>query len=130
MASFDAQEVQTILRRVRRRLGEPEAAASETATPRLEEQAGGGVFSSIDAATEAAWEAFQVFAELGLERRRAIIDALRRAMRRDAAELPGWRTRRPDWAARKTRRRRTCWSPTRPRGRKIWSPRSSPAIRG
>jgi acyl-CoA reductase-like NAD-dependent aldehyde dehydrogenase len=88
MVSFDPQDVQAVIRRVRRRLGEPDAAAaSQSVIPMLEEQADGGVFSSIDAATEAAWEAFQIFAELGLERRRAIIDGLRRAMRRDAAEL-------------------------------------------
>ena len=87
-ASFDEQEVQAIIRRVRERLGGPEAAAAPRAATRPRKEAlGEGIFSSIEVATEAAWEAFQSFSEMGLERRRAIIDGLRQAMREDAAEF-------------------------------------------
>ncbi len=88
MASFDEQEIQAVIRRVRERLGGPQIAA-EPRTGALpgKEPPGGGVFSSAETAAEAAWEAFRRFSEMGLERRRAIIDAVRQAMRRDAADL-------------------------------------------
>ncbi len=87
-ASFDEQEIQAIIRRVRERVGGPEAAAPRRAPSRPRKEAlGEGIFSSIEGAVEAAWEAFQSFSEMGLERRRTIIDALRQAMREAAADL-------------------------------------------
>ena len=88
MASFDEQEIQAVIRRVRERLGGPQiAAAPRTGALPGKELPDGGVFSSAETAAEAASEAFRRFSEMGLERRRAIIDALRQAMRGDAADL-------------------------------------------
>jgi acyl-CoA reductase-like NAD-dependent aldehyde dehydrogenase len=72
---------------VRRRFGEsPRGEASPAAaTPATD--LGGGVFTSVSAATEAASGAFQVFSEQGLEGRREVIDSIRKSMREHAAEL-------------------------------------------
>ncbi|MEE8138134.1 MAG: hypothetical protein V3T81_04600, partial [Thermoanaerobaculia bacterium] len=64
-ASFDEQEIQAIIRRVRERVGGPEAAAPRRAPSRPRKEAlGEGIFSSIEGAVEAAWEAFQSFSEM------------------------------------------------------------------
>ena len=85
--TYDEREVRSIIRRVRRRFGEspPGEASPSAATPATD--LGGGVFTSVSAATEAAYSAFQVFSEQGLEGRRGVIDSIRKSMREHAAEL-------------------------------------------
>jgi acyl-CoA reductase-like NAD-dependent aldehyde dehydrogenase len=84
---YDEREVRSIIRRVRRRFGESQPGeASSTSTP-LATDLGGGVFTSISTAIEAAYGAFQAFSEQGLEGRREVIDSIRRSMRDHAAEL-------------------------------------------
>src|SRR5688500_14021552 len=97
-------EVTEILRRVRERLGEGEAAARPgaapvaAAPPRTAEKkaaaAGGvgaspsdGIYPTVDAAVEAARAAFLEFREVGLTQRHAIIAAIRQAMREHGPAL-------------------------------------------
>ncbi len=86
MARPDEREVQEIIERVRRRMavagdGHPGAAmraAGELAADRS--QLGDGIFATIDEAVAAATRAFRISGVLGLERRYAIVDAIRRSM--------------------------------------------------
>jgi acyl-CoA reductase-like NAD-dependent aldehyde dehydrogenase len=89
MADLDPQEIQAIIGRVRDRLGGVQSAAEPEKADRrrVPVDLGEGVFTGVEAATEAAWQAFQAFSEMGLEGRRVIIDAVRRTMLDDAAEL-------------------------------------------
>jgi len=48
---------------------------------------GDGVFASIDEAAGAAWAAFLALSAIGLDKRRAIIESMRRAMRAQAEAL-------------------------------------------
>jgi len=48
---------------------------------------GDGIFPTIEAAVEAAWNAFQQYQRMGLERRYAIIESIRRSMREHARYL-------------------------------------------
>jgi len=84
-AAFDTQEIQTVIERVRARLGghapaAPVAAAGAAA-------AGLGLHPTVDAAVAAARRAFEGFSGMGLAARRRIIDAVRAAMRERAGEL-------------------------------------------
>jgi aldehyde dehydrogenase len=88
MPSVDTQEVESIIRRVRRRFGESpdteqraEAAEFEVVT------SGMGVFPSTASAVEAAQIAFEAYREMGLERRREVIDRIRESMRENAEPL-------------------------------------------
>ncbi len=86
-------EVDAVVRRVRQRFGRPvEDEADPTAPPPASPAAsrtvaGDGIFPTVDAAVSAAWDAFQTYGEMGLERRHAIIDAIRASMREHAEEL-------------------------------------------
>jgi propionaldehyde dehydrogenase len=92
------QEIREIVQRVRRRYGEPAGSSSAGSpspalgpalgkAPPPADALGEGVHGSVDSAAEAAWEAFRLYSQMGLERRRELIDAVRAAMRASAAEL-------------------------------------------
>ena len=85
--AHDEREVRSIIRRVRRRFGEPQAGATSTGSMTPATDLGDGVFTSISAAVEAAQIAFQAFSEQGLEGRREVIDSIRQSMRDHSAEL-------------------------------------------
>jgi len=87
-----ARDIQAIIDRVRARYGtqahgtrEPVAGPATPASPAG--PAGSGIFRTIDAAVEAAWNAFQAFRRSGLDQRHEIIDAIRQAMRQHGAAL-------------------------------------------
>ncbi len=78
-------EVREIIERVRRRMAEAgdvrpaaamQAAAQVAAAPEL----GDGIHPTVDAAVAAAGRAFAAYRSMGLDRRYAIVDAIRRAM--------------------------------------------------
>ncbi len=90
------QEVQSILQRVRARVGDgrsapppaaPAAAASATTKPAVAVGHGDGIFPTIDQAVNAAWDAYQQYLEMGLDRRFTVIDRIREAMREHAEIL-------------------------------------------
>jgi acyl-CoA reductase-like NAD-dependent aldehyde dehydrogenase len=87
----DDREVQAILQRVRERMGEPGAEAKPgptlRAVPRGGERLGDGVFATVDEAVNAARSAYEAYISMGLERRYAIVDSIRRSMRRHAEPL-------------------------------------------
>ena len=85
--TYDESEVRSIIRRVRRRFGEPVDGADGSGALAPSTDLGGGVFSSISAAVEAAQVAFEEFRALGLEGRREVIESIRQSMRKHAAEL-------------------------------------------
>lgn len=94
MSGLSEREIQDIIERVRRRVasasdGRPgvalraEAELSAAAAAEL----GEGVFATIDDAVAAGARAFRAYREMGLERRHAIIDAVRRSMLDHAEQL-------------------------------------------
>jgi acyl-CoA reductase-like NAD-dependent aldehyde dehydrogenase len=88
MPSVDHNEIDSIIRRVRLRFGE--APGSEDGAQEREtdsELSGLGVFPSTATAVEAAQIAFETYREMGLERRRQVIDRVREAMRENAEAL-------------------------------------------
>jgi len=91
VALITDHEVQEILARVRARVGPAPAAATAPVPPPPASPAasptGEGVFPSIGEAVAAAAAAFREFRELGLDRRRAIIDSIRAVMRPHAEAL-------------------------------------------
>ena len=86
-------EIESILRQVRARFGERPEAAAESAPgspPRPRPAApalGEGIHPTVEGAVTAAAAAFGRFAEAGLERRRTVVAAIRRAMLESAEEL-------------------------------------------
>ncbi len=84
---YDEQQVRSIIRRVRRRFGEPESGTAAGAPSVRSADLGEGVFTSVSAAVEAAQAAFETFSAQGLEGRREVIDSIRRSMREHSAEL-------------------------------------------
>jgi acyl-CoA reductase-like NAD-dependent aldehyde dehydrogenase len=89
MTPRDDREIQAVIGRVRRRFRMEDDASSAGPATKLEraENLGEGVFTSVETAVDAAWRAYQSFQSIGLEGRREVIAAVRRAMREDAAEL-------------------------------------------
>ncbi|MGE5233284.1 MAG: aldehyde dehydrogenase, partial [Acidobacteriota bacterium] len=93
--AIDDGEVQAILERVRARVAPPQPAAPPAAKPASPVKGdvasssgeGAGVFATVDAAVAAADRAQRRYADLGLDARRQVIDAVRAAMRAAAAEL-------------------------------------------
>jgi acyl-CoA reductase-like NAD-dependent aldehyde dehydrogenase len=82
-------DIEAVIARVKARVGadgkladRPSPLASETGAAYSD-----GVFPTIDAAVDAAWTAHQRFKDVGLDRRKGIIEEIRRAMREQAAEL-------------------------------------------
>lgn len=89
-------EVQDILSRVRARFPDdgaaaepaPSAPAPRPAVGAAESAPGSdGIFSTIDGAVNAAWDAFHVYREVGLEGRQKIIESIRQEMTRRVEEL-------------------------------------------
>jgi acyl-CoA reductase-like NAD-dependent aldehyde dehydrogenase len=95
MARIDPQEVEQLVRRVRARFDLPEPSSPAAASPvsgatspaAPGRATGEGVHATVDGAAQAAWGAFQLYREMGLDRRRTIIDAIRASMRAEAARL-------------------------------------------
>ena len=93
MATIPQDEVQAILQRVRSRVGSGEpGAAPPTAAPAASKTPaatglGEGIFTTIDEAVNAAWDAFQQYREMGLDRRFKIVDRIRESMRDNAERL-------------------------------------------
>jgi aldehyde dehydrogenase len=85
--TYNEENVREIIRRVRRRFGETAPGVSSSGLPTASADLGNGVFSSVSAAVEAAQLAFQRFSDLGLERRREVIDSVRGSMRQHSSEL-------------------------------------------
>ncbi len=92
MSVLSNEEIQEIIARVRRRLGEDGAApASLRAAAELAEvetaDLGDGIYATVDEAVSAARRAYDAYHGMGLDRRRVIIDAVRRAMLENAERL-------------------------------------------
>ena len=98
MTRIRQDEIDSIVRRVRRRFGQPaDAAAATSAPPRpgaSAEPIGGpsragedGIFPTVDAAVDAARAAFLSYREMGLDRRRDVVEQIRRKMRQHVEEL-------------------------------------------
>jgi aldehyde dehydrogenase len=86
VAPIREQEIREIVRRVRQRYGDPSEPRTP-ARPTAVGELGEGVHGGVDSAAEAAWEAFRLYSQMGLERRRELVDAVRRKMRECAADL-------------------------------------------
>ena len=88
---IDEREVQSIIQRVRERMGSPgsEPEPGPVLGPPVlgGEPLGEGVFATVDEAVTAARTAFEVYREMGLDRRYAIVDAIRRQMRENSESL-------------------------------------------
>ncbi len=92
-------EVQAIVARVRQRWGDTGRTAGARPAPSVavvpapgsgsdaQEAAGDGIFPTIGAAVDAAWEAFQQYRGMGLDRRKTIIARIRATMHQRAEEL-------------------------------------------
>lgn len=93
MKTLTEAEIQDIIERVRRRLGQagPDAGAGLRAAEALaaaaEAELGEGIFSTIDEAVAAASRAFLAYREIGLEGRKRIIASVRTAMLENAERL-------------------------------------------
>ncbi len=91
---LDDREIQAIIDRVKGRVAEVEntgrtgpslLAASHLAAS--ESQLGDGIYRTIGEAVHAARAAFEVFQDMGLEARRAIVESMRQAMHREGERL-------------------------------------------
>jgi len=93
MKTLSEQDVQEIIERVRRRLGQagPDAGSGLRAAESLAEaertELGDGIFPTIDDAVAAASRAFQEYRRIGLDGRKAIIASIRQAMLENAERL-------------------------------------------
>ena len=93
---LDPEDVRSVVARVRARFpgeGRPPAAPSAP-LPRAEpggrtspSVAGDGIHPTIDAAVDAAWNAFLAYRDMGLDRRIEIVARIRDSMRRHGADL-------------------------------------------
>jgi aldehyde dehydrogenase len=78
-------EVHAIIERVRRRMADagevqPAAAMAAAAQIALPAELGDGLYATVDQAVAAAGRAFLAYRSMGLDRRYAIVDAIRRSM--------------------------------------------------
>lgn len=93
MSPLSQEDIQAIIGRVERRLGEQtEGAGSalrgqDALSKEAEEQLGEGVFATVPRAVQAAGRAFEAFRAAGLEVRKRIIAAVRESMLEHAQEL-------------------------------------------
>ena len=89
MPTIDLDQIESIIRRVRVRFGEGETTQSRGAS--VEEAAtsasGLGIYPTTGTAVEAAQIAFEAYGDMGLERRREVIDSVRDSMREHAESL-------------------------------------------
>lgn len=65
----------------------PQAVLRPAVSPQAPVNVGGWMYQDADAAVEAAWNAFQQFGELSLEKRRELVEAMRQAARDNARHL-------------------------------------------
>ena len=65
----------------------PQAVLRPAASAQAPVNVGGWMYQDADAAVEAAWNAFQQFGELSLEKRRELVEAMRQAARDNARHL-------------------------------------------
>ncbi len=81
MSVLSDAEIQAIIGRVRARLGEGGSvrAAREVAAA-ADADLGDGIYATVDESVAAARRAFDAYGAMGLDRRRVIIDAVRRSM--------------------------------------------------
>jgi len=77
------EDIQAVIERVRRRVGELESPPQSAVPTRT----GGGIFSTIDEAVTAARESQRSFAGAGLEKRREIIEKIRSVMMDHVPEM-------------------------------------------
>ncbi len=85
MSGLSEPEIQAIIERVRRRMSEagdarPGAAMAAAAEVARQAELGDGIHASVDDAVAAAGRAFRAYRSMGLDRRYAIIESVRRAM--------------------------------------------------
>ncbi len=84
--TFDQQEIQAVIERVRLRLrGHPETSPARSA-PAVG-PTGDGIHLTVDAAVASARAAFEAFREMGLGKRHHIINSIRESMRANARQL-------------------------------------------
>src|SRR5262245_28166709 len=83
-STLSQQDIQDIIERVRRRLGEAGSPAGLRAAEELssssQAELGDGIFGSIDDAVEAARHAFEEYRHVGIGGRKQIIAAIRASM--------------------------------------------------
>ncbi len=85
MSDVSDAEVQAIIERVRRRMADagevrPGAAMQAAAQVASPAELGDGLYATVDQAVAAAGRAFLAYRSMGLDRRYAIVDAIRRSM--------------------------------------------------
>jgi acyl-CoA reductase-like NAD-dependent aldehyde dehydrogenase len=85
--TISSREVDRIVRRVRQRYGKSQPEERAEPAPSPVGELAGGVFGTVDEAVGAAARAYEEFSEIGLERRKELIDRIREDMRADAEEL-------------------------------------------
>ena len=91
LTGIEPGQVQAVIARTRARAGgsptDDVGARPDSVPPRGPQTAPDGIFPTIDAAVEAAWLAYQAYLAQGLDRRHAVIDAVRAQMRAHARAL-------------------------------------------
>ncbi len=98
MTTIPQDEVQAILQRVRARVGSGKLGATATnaappvvtvgkKAPAVTAGRGDGIFATVDEAVNAAWDAYQEYREMGLDRRFKVVDRIRESMRDNAERL-------------------------------------------
>ncbi len=87
---IDPNDVKAIIERARARVADGPAESGQPGHPGPtggSSRTGDGIHPTIDAAVDAAWDAFQAFRDVGLEQRKTIIAAVRDAMRTHGDDL-------------------------------------------
>ncbi len=92
MSVLSNEEIQGIIARVRARLGEdgsapPSLRAAAELAAADQAELGDGIYATVDDAVGAAARAFAAYGAMGLDKRRVIIEAVRRAMLENAERL-------------------------------------------
>ena len=86
MRTITDQEIQAIIARVRRRVGDLDARRTPV-PPAPETASGGGIHATVDEAVAAARVAFETYRAQGLDARRRIVERVRAVMREHARSL-------------------------------------------
>ena len=92
MVKLQDDDIQAVIARVKARMapdGRPSVLPPEPSRRGSQglPRSGDGIFPTVDDAVQAAWTAFQAFRDVGLDRRKVLIEAIRVRMREMAAEL-------------------------------------------